>query len=89
MAENGVVPLEPARLETTTCEDLDVDQESDESAPLSPTPQNGTSYGSAWPAAVDTRQLHPPDQTSTDDIDPFTFVPTFRFWHKLLVSVES
>lgn len=85
-----VVPLDLPQTDPNASEE---EEESDESAPLSPTPQNSKSYGAALPVVdtatttTTTPQQGPGEQqSSTDDIDPFTFVPPFKFWHKLLVS---
>ena len=81
MAERTVVPLDLAQVEPNACEE----EQSDESTPLSPTPQNRKkTYGSSM--AVGSNSPQGPEEHSTDDIDPFTFEPPFKFWHKLLVS---
>ena len=76
---SGVVPIELPPAEISVREDED--EESDESAPLSPN-QPPKSYGAAM--AVEADKLE--EERNTDDIDPFTFEPPFKFWHKLLVS---
>lgn len=82
MSGRTVIPLNLPQIDTGAGSDED---RSDESSPLSPTPEQTKSYGAALPVARPQKQEIA--QSSTDEIDPFTFEPPFKLWHKVLVGV--